>query len=91
VRAAHIALLRALTARLRDAGATDDAVRYTLRVLEQDRYDEEAYRTLIGVLFQAGRRGEAQRHYQNYVRRMAEIDVRPSPFSEMTSHEVITR
>jgi len=91
VRAAHIALLRALTARLRDAGATDDAVRYTLRVLEQDRYDEEAYRTLIGVLFHAGRLGEAQRHYQNYVRRMTEIDVRPSPFPEMTSHEVITR
>jgi len=83
VRAAHIAVLRALTARLRDAGATDDAVRYTLRLLEQDRYDEEAYRTLIGVLFHAGRLGEARRHYQNYARRMAEIDVRPTPFSEM--------
>lgn len=91
VRAAHVALLRALTARLRDAGSTDDAVRYTLRLLEQDRYDEEAYRMLIGVLFQAGRRGEAQRHYQNYVRRMVEIDVRPSPFPDMTSHRVITR
>jgi ATP/maltotriose-dependent transcriptional regulator MalT/DNA-binding SARP family transcriptional activator len=91
VRAAHIALLRALTARLRDEGATDDAVRYTLRLLEQDRYDEEAYRTLIGVLFHGGRLGEARRHYQNYVRRMAEIDVRPSPFPEMTSQQVITR
>jgi ATP/maltotriose-dependent transcriptional regulator MalT/DNA-binding SARP family transcriptional activator len=91
VRAAHIALLRALTTRLRNAGATDDAVRYTLRLLEQDTYDEEAYRTLIGVLFHAGRLGEARRHYRNYVRRMAEIDVRPSPFPEMTSHQVITR
>lgn len=89
VRAAHIAVLRALTARLRDAGATDDAVRYTLRLLEQDRYDEEAYRTLIGVLFHAGRLGEARRHYQNYARRMAEIDVCPSPFSEMTSRKII--
>jgi DNA-binding SARP family transcriptional activator len=91
VRAAHIALLRALTTRLRNAGATDDAVRYTLRLLEQDTYDEEAYRTLIGVLFHAGRLGEARRHYQNYVRRMAEIDVRPHSFSEMTSQEMITR
>ncbi len=90
VRAAHIALLRALTTRLRDAGATDDAVRYTLRLLEQDRYDEEAYRTLIGVLFHAGRLGEARRHYQSYVRRMAEIDVRPSPLPDMTSRKVIT-
>ena len=85
VRAAHMALLRALTARLRDADATDDAVRYTLRLLEQDRYDEEAYRTLIRVLFDAGRLGEARRHYENYARRMAEIDVRPNPFVAMTS------
>jgi DNA-binding SARP family transcriptional activator len=91
VRAAHMALLRALTARLRDAGATDDAVRYTLRLLEQDRYDEEAYRTLIGVLFDAGRLGEARRHYENYARRMAEIDVPPNPFFEMTSPKVINR
>ena len=85
VRAAHIALLRALTARLRDAGVTDEAVWYTLRLLEQDRYDEEAHRNLIEVLLEAGRLGEAHRHYQIYVRRMAEIDVRPSPLSQMTS------
>jgi ATP/maltotriose-dependent transcriptional regulator MalT/DNA-binding SARP family transcriptional activator len=91
VRATYIALLRALTTRLRDASATDDAVRYTLRLLEQDRYDEEAYRTLIGVLFDAGRLGEARRHYQSYVRRMAEIDVRPNPFPEMTSRKVVMR
>jgi DNA-binding SARP family transcriptional activator len=91
VRATYIALLRALTTRLRDASATDDAVRYTLRLLEQDRYDEEAYRTLIGVLFDAGRLGEARRHYQSYVRRIAENDVRPNPFPEMTSRKVVMR
>jgi ATP/maltotriose-dependent transcriptional regulator MalT/DNA-binding SARP family transcriptional activator len=90
VRAAHIALLRVLTTRLRDTGATDDAVRYTLRLLEQDRYDEEAYRALIGVLSDAGRLGEARRHYQSYVRRMAEIDVRPSPFPDMTTRKLLT-
>src|SRR5262249_32718358 len=88
VRAAHIALLRALTARLRETGATDDAVRYTLRLLEQDRYDEEAYRALIGVLSDAGRIGEARRHYQSYVHWMAEIDVRPSSFSDMATRKL---
>jgi len=45
VRATHIAVLRALCARLRDAGDTDAVVRYTLRLLEQDAYDEEAHLT----------------------------------------------
>jgi DNA-binding SARP family transcriptional activator len=60
-------------------------VRYTLRLLEQDRYDEQAHHSLVGILHDAGRLGEARRHYQTYVRRMAEIDVRPAPLSEMTS------
>jgi DNA-binding SARP family transcriptional activator len=84
VRATHIALLRALSARLRDAGDTDAVVRYTLRLLERDCYDEEAYFTLIGVLLDAGRLGEARRHHQTYVRRMTEIDVPPSPLPDMT-------
>ncbi|MGH3786772.1 MAG: BTAD domain-containing putative transcriptional regulator [Pseudonocardiaceae bacterium] len=89
VRATHIALLRSLSARLRDAGDTDAVVRYTLRLLEHDRYDEDAYRTLVGVLLDAGRLGEARRHYENYVRRMAEIDVRPSPLPETAPRRVI--
>jgi DNA-binding SARP family transcriptional activator len=83
VRATHIALLRALSVRLRKAGDTDAAVRYTLRLLEQDRYDEQAHLSLVGVLLDAGRLGEARRHYQSYVQRMIEVDVRPSPLSEM--------
>jgi ATP/maltotriose-dependent transcriptional regulator MalT len=81
--ATHIALLRALSVRLREAGDTDAAVRYTLRLLEQDRYDKQAHLSLVGVLRDAGRLGEARRHYQSYVQRMKEIDVRPSPLSEM--------
>jgi ATP/maltotriose-dependent transcriptional regulator MalT/DNA-binding SARP family transcriptional activator len=91
VRATHIALLRALCARLRDAGDTDAVVRYTLRLLEHDRYDEDAYRSLIGVLLEGGRLGEARRHHQNYARRMAEIDVQPDALSAMTSRRLITR
>jgi ATP/maltotriose-dependent transcriptional regulator MalT/DNA-binding SARP family transcriptional activator len=85
VRATYIAILRALSARLSAAGDTDAVVRYTLRLLEHDCYNEEAYLTLVGVLLDAGRLGEAHRHYQTYVHRMAEIDVTPSPLSETTS------
>jgi ATP/maltotriose-dependent transcriptional regulator MalT/DNA-binding SARP family transcriptional activator len=88
VRATHIALLRALAARLRKAGDTDAVVWYMLRLLEQDCYDEEAYLSLVGVLHYAGRLGEARRHYQAYVRRMVEIDVQPCPLSEVTSRRL---
>jgi DNA-binding SARP family transcriptional activator len=83
VRAAYIALLRALTARLRQAGDTDAVVQCTLRLLDQDYYDEESHFTLIEVQLAAGHLGEARRHYHTYIRRMAEIGVRPRPLSEM--------
>jgi DNA-binding SARP family transcriptional activator len=87
VRATHIALLRALFVRLRDADDTDAVARYTLRLLEQDRYDEEAHFTLVGVLLEAGRLGEARRHYRTYVGRMTEIGVQPSPLPNITSED----
>lgn len=83
VRSTHTALLRALAARLRAAGDTDAAVRCTLRLLEQDQYDEETHLTLITVLLEARRLGEARRHYQTYTRRMREIDVPPRPLPEI--------
>jgi DNA-binding SARP family transcriptional activator len=83
VRATYIALLRALTARLRDAGDTDAVVRYTLHLLEQDRYDEQTHLNLVTVLLEAGRLGQARRHYQNYARRMKEIDIQPLPLPKM--------
>jgi DNA-binding SARP family transcriptional activator len=83
VQATHIALLRALTRRLREAGDTDEVVRYTLRLLQQDRYDEEAHLSLVTVLLEAGHIGQAHRHYQYYVRRMNEIGIRPRPMPNM--------
>jgi ATP/maltotriose-dependent transcriptional regulator MalT/DNA-binding SARP family transcriptional activator len=91
VRATHIALLRALAARLRDALDTDAVVRYTLRLLEQDCYDEEAHLNLVGVLLSAGHLGQARRHYKNYVRRMKEIGVRPRPLQEIPLREILSR
>jgi DNA-binding SARP family transcriptional activator len=84
VRTTHIAVLRALVARLRDAGDTDAAVQYTLRLLKQDRYDEEAHLILVKILFDAGRLGQARAHYKNYVRRMKEIEIQPSPPPNIT-------
>ncbi|MDQ4102844.1 MAG: tetratricopeptide repeat protein, partial [Actinomycetota bacterium] len=83
VRVTHIALLRALAARLRDAGDTDAVVRYTLRLLEQDCYDEETHLSLLEVLLDAGRLGQARRHHERYARLMAEIGVPPCPLSEI--------
>jgi DNA-binding SARP family transcriptional activator len=85
VKTTHIGLLRVLAARLRDAGETDAVVLYTLRLLEQDCYDERAHLSLITVLLEAGRPDQARHHYQNYIRRMAEIDVRPSPLPDTAS------
>jgi DNA-binding SARP family transcriptional activator/tetratricopeptide (TPR) repeat protein len=85
VRATYIALLRALATRMNESGETDAAVRYTLRLLEQDKYDEQAHVTLVGALLKAGHIGEAHRHYQTYQRCMTDIGIRPRPLSEMTS------
>jgi DNA-binding SARP family transcriptional activator len=85
VRVTHIALLRALAARMLDTTDIDAAVRYILRLLQQDKYDEQAHLTLVGALLNAGRIGEARRHYEIYRVRMTEIDVHPRPLSEMTA------
>ena len=91
VRATHIALLRALAAQLRDALDIDAVVRYTLRLLEQDCYDEEAHLNLVSILLSSGHLGQARRHYKNYVRRMKEIGVRPRPLSEIPLPEIMSR
>lgn len=83
VRATHIALLRASVARLREALDTDAVVRLTLRLLDQDGYDEQAHLHLVGALLEAGRLGEARRHYHTYARRMKEIGATPRPLASI--------
>jgi DNA-binding SARP family transcriptional activator len=78
-RASYIAVLRALARRLGESGDIDRAVRYTLRLLAQDSYDEEAHLGLVRLLLDAGRRGEALRRYQIYTEHMRELGVEPSP------------
>lgn len=76
-RAAYVSVLRLLA---RHAGDADTAVTHLLRILETDRYDEEAHLGLVRALADAGRHGEAHRHYLNYRRAMDELGVEPSPF-----------
>ena len=54
--------------------------RHLLRILETDRYDEEAHLGLVRTLAADGRHGEAHRHYLNYRRAMDELGVEPAPF-----------
>jgi DNA-binding SARP family transcriptional activator len=62
------------------SGDHDAAVRYYLRVLERDGYNEPAHLGLVAALERDGRRGEARRHYRMYAERMAQIHVPVAPF-----------
>lgn len=77
-RATYVAVVRGLAAAAMDTGDADMAVRYCLRLLEQDRYDEETHLGLVRTLLGAGRHGEAHRRYRHYVAQMAEIGVEPA-------------
>jgi ATP/maltotriose-dependent transcriptional regulator MalT/DNA-binding SARP family transcriptional activator len=79
-RAAYLAVARTLARMAAAAGEHDLAVRYHLRLLERDSYDEEAHIGLVVALIRGGRHGEARRRYRLYGGRMAEIGVESAPF-----------
>jgi DNA-binding SARP family transcriptional activator len=80
VRATYLAVLRPLSRRLRHDGDADRAVRYLLRLLGEDRYDERAHLDLVTTLLEAGHLGEARRRYELYTRHISEIGVAPQRF-----------
>jgi ATP/maltotriose-dependent transcriptional regulator MalT len=79
-RAAYVAVARALALAANARAEADLAVAYLLRILQVDRHDEEANLGLVSTLADAGRHGEAHRHYLNYRRSMDELGVEPAPF-----------
>jgi LuxR family maltose regulon positive regulatory protein len=79
-RAAYLAVARTLARTAAEAAEHDQAVRYRLRVLERDAYDEEAHLGLVTTLVAAGRHGEARRRYRIYGEQMAELGVEAAPF-----------
>lgn len=84
-RALYLAVAAALAEVAEDGGAHDAAIRYRLRILERDRYDERAHIGLVTTLRAGGRHGEARRMYRDYVARMDEIGVEPAPFPNATT------
>ena len=79
-RVAYVAVAHALALLAAADADLDDSVRYLLRVLERDPYDERAYIELMGTLARAGRHGEARRCYATYAARMEEIGVEATPY-----------
>ena len=79
-RAVYLAVARTLARTAATAGNHDLAVRYHLRILERDAYDEEAHLGLVATLAAAGRHGEARRRYRIYGQKMDELGVEPTPF-----------
>jgi ATP/maltotriose-dependent transcriptional regulator MalT/DNA-binding SARP family transcriptional activator len=79
-RAAYVAVCRALATSAAKPTDPEAAVPHLLRILEIDRYDEQAHLGLVTVLVGAGRHGEAHRHYLNYRRAMDDLGVEPAPF-----------
>jgi ATP/maltotriose-dependent transcriptional regulator MalT/DNA-binding SARP family transcriptional activator len=80
-RAAYFAVLRALAEDALAAGNPEATIRYDLRLLERDRFDEGAHLALVGALSAAGRHGEALRRYRVYCACMAEIGIEAAPFA----------
>jgi DNA-binding SARP family transcriptional activator/tetratricopeptide (TPR) repeat protein len=81
----YVRVARCLAADARAAGDHDGAVRFLLRVLERDAYDEEAHLALAAAYSDAGRHGEARRAFRAYRTRMDEIGVEPASFPATTT------
>ena len=63
-----------------DAHEFSEAIRYWLRTLDVDPYDEDAHLGLINSLRAQRRHGEARRAYRLYSAKMLELDLEPAPF-----------
>jgi ATP/maltotriose-dependent transcriptional regulator MalT/DNA-binding SARP family transcriptional activator len=79
-RGAYVEAARFLAEATFGGGDTDAGVRYLLRLLERDSYDEDAHLTLVSMLGIARRHGEARRRYRAYVSLMEELQIEPAPF-----------
>ena len=84
-RAMYITVTHALAGNASKSGREEDALRYYLRVLSRDSYDEGAHLGVVSTLERLGRRGEARRSYRAYVARMEEIGAAPAAFPGATA------
>ena len=84
-RATYVSVAHALARNASKAGRDEDALRYFLRILSRDSYDEGAHLGVVSTLERLGRRGEARRAYRAYVARMEEIGATPAAFPAATA------
>lgn len=74
-RTRFVSAARRLAQRRRDSGDPLIAVTLGRRLLETDRYDDEAHRLVVECLTESGELGEARRSHQVWRETMAEIGV----------------
>src|SRR5215472_3046169 len=85
-RSAYVAVARALARRASAVADHDSAARLYLRILERDRWDEDAHLGLVDVLERAGRHGTTRSKYHAYVSRMEEIEIPVTAFPPLRTH-----
>ena len=71
--ASYASVLRALGEAALERGDHDAVVRYQLRIIESDAWDERAHLDLVACLQAEGRHGEARRRYERVIARIASI------------------
>lgn len=74
-RATYVSVANWLAERSSSQGDHDAAVRYLLRILQRDPFDENAHLRLVRVMIEARRHGEARRLYRQYCSRMEELGI----------------
>jgi ATP/maltotriose-dependent transcriptional regulator MalT len=72
--------MRELAAAASARGAADVALRWYLRMLEENPDEEEGHLGAVGALMLAGRRTEARLRYRLYLERMRAQGAEPAPF-----------
>jgi DNA-binding SARP family transcriptional activator len=84
-RSTYLSVVRALIELGAARSDNDAVVRYALRLLERDPFDELAHLAVVAARTAERAHGEARRAYQVYAARMSEIDVVPAPFPRKAS------
>jgi len=79
-RATYVSITRSLAYRHAERDDHEAAVRYLLRLLASEPYDEQAHLALVRELDATGRHGDARRMYRGYAARMAELGVELAPY-----------
>jgi ATP/maltotriose-dependent transcriptional regulator MalT/DNA-binding SARP family transcriptional activator len=84
-RARYIAVARELAERYAVEGEHETAVRYLLRLLGCEPYDERAHLALVRALDAEGRHKDARQVYRAYDGRMDELGVPAEPYPEISA------